>query len=117
MSSWPEFNARGHLASVLEDPSEQRYWSSIFDQCYRGEIDSWAFPWTYACWRAGALTALPEVNLVSNIGFGLDATHTGDTNSSVANLPTGELWTIRHPKQVVRLPKADSFTFKNVFSR
>jgi hypothetical protein len=117
MSSWPTFSADGHLASIIEDPVEQRYWATIFEQCYREEIDSWAFPWTYACWRQGALTILPEVNLVSNIGFGQNATHTGDSTSSIANLPTGELWTIRHPKNVVRLPDADSFTFKNVFSR
>jgi hypothetical protein len=115
MSSWPEFKAGGYIKSVCEDPVEQRYWSNAFDLCYKGKINSWAYVWLYTCWAQGALTILPDTNLVSNIGFGSDATHTGDSANSLASLPTGDIWKIKHPKLVVRHAEADAFTFKNVF--
>jgi hypothetical protein len=117
MSSWPEFEARGCLKEVLEDPAEQNYWAGIFGQCYRDQINSWAYPWAYACMRQGGLTIIPNVNLVSNIGFGGDSTHTVDAGSPVANLPAAEIWKLKHPQRVVRHEEADAFTFKTVFQR
>jgi hypothetical protein len=117
MSSWPEFRAAGHISSVCEDPVEQNYWSNIFEQCYQHKINSWAYIWVYTCWSQSGLTILPEVNLVSNIGFGGNATHTGDPASPLSRLPTGEIREIRHPKHVIRHAAADAFTFKSVFQR
>ena len=37
-------------------------------------------------WMSKSLTATPNVNLVKNIGFGKDATHTLDENSNLNNL-------------------------------
>ena len=56
----------------------------------------------WSCWRAGGLTCLPRVNLVSNIGFGPGATHTVDAGSEVANLPTERMrFPLTHPQAVV----------------
>jgi hypothetical protein len=115
MSSWPEFKSGGYIKSICENPAEQKYWSKIFDDCYNAKIDSWAYVWLYACWSQGGLTILPDRNLVSNIGFGADATHTGGSATSLASLPTGDIWKIQHPKLVGRYAEADAFTFKNVF--
>jgi hypothetical protein len=117
MSSWPEFKSGGYIKSICEDPVEQEYWSKIFDQCYTGKINSWAYIWAYTCWSQSGLTILPDVNLVSNIGFGTDATHTGDLASPLASLSTGDLGKIKHPKQVVRNAEADAYTFATVFQR
>ncbi len=115
MSSWPETKAARQINPVLENPAEQQYWFDIFDRCYNGKINSWAYIWIYNCWCQSALTILPEVNLVSNIGFGGDATHTGDSRSPLANLPTGDVWKIKHPKDVIRHADADAYTFERVF--
>jgi hypothetical protein len=117
MSSWPEFRAGGYIKSVCEDPAEQEYWSNIFNLCYQDKINSWAYVWAYTCWSQSGLAALPDVNLVSNIGFGGDATHTGDPTSPLAGIPAREIWKIKHPKHVIRHAEADAFTFKNVFQR
>jgi hypothetical protein len=117
MSSWPEFKSGGYIKSICGNPAEQTYWSTIFDDCYHGKIDSWAYVWLYACWSQGGLTILPDTNLVSNIGFGAGATHTSDSASSLASLPAGNIWKIKHPKIVGRHAEADAFTFKNVFQR
>jgi len=52
----------------------------------------------------------PDLNLVSNIGFGVDATHTfGD--SPWSNMPTQDIWEINHPQIMTRNLEADLYTF------
>ncbi len=82
---------------------------------HQGNIDSWAYPWALCCWMHHGLTAIPAVNLVSNTGFGEDATHTRRKNP-IAGLPTESLGTIRHPELVARHFAADQFTDDLVFS-
>jgi hypothetical protein len=59
---------------------------------------------------------MPSVNLISNIGFGADATHTvGDSN--VANLPVDKIiFPMKHPVGVFRNLQADLFTFQQSFN-
>ncbi|HKB89981.1 MAG TPA: FkbM family methyltransferase [Opitutaceae bacterium] len=115
MTSWPTFKAKGIMESVFEHREEYYLWSWIFDQNYAGKINSWAYPWTYACLSQSALTILPDVNLVSNIGFGVDSTHSTDSRDPLASLPIGEVWHIKHPEHIIRHKEADTFTFENVY--
>ena len=48
---------------------ERKYWSLVFDQCYKNKIDSWAYSWTLSLWKNNLLTATPSKNLVKNIGL------------------------------------------------
>lgn len=61
------------------------------------------------------LTATPNKNLVSNVGFGQFATHTKDSKSKIANLPASNLGVINHPETVARDAAADLHTLKVVF--
>jgi hypothetical protein len=57
---------------------------------------------------------MPEVNLVSNIGVGCDATHT-KTDAWFMNLPRGQIDTITHPRYVLPDVEADHFTLREHF--
>jgi hypothetical protein len=47
---------------------------------HAGEIDTWDYQWIFSSWVRSGMAIHPSVNLVSNIGFGPDATHTvGDS--------------------------------------
>ncbi len=111
ISSWPAAYKRRWLESFLENPAEVRYWESIFDRLYRGEIDTWDYQWLFAAWRQGALSILPNENLITNIGVGPDATHFKETYSTVG-IPTAELGEYTHPTTIVRDKEADQFTFE-----
>ncbi len=115
--SWPTFRDQGHLSAVCSSEIEQSYWTKVFDRAHRGELDSWAIPWTYCCWAQNGLATIPAVNLVSNIGFGEDATHTNQTGSPIANMATEPLGEIEHPELMVRHLEADRFTDDLMFSR
>jgi hypothetical protein len=74
LSFWSDWKTSADWRERTPDTVERRYWEAIFDRVAHGEIDSWAYPWTASVWYHGGLTATPNVNLVTNIGFGEDAT-------------------------------------------
>jgi hypothetical protein len=108
---WPNWKKSLEFVSVVPNRRERRYWTEIFDQCYEGSIDSWAYPWVLSVWIQRGLTATPNVNLISNIGFGRDATHTTDVGNKLAARPTYSLDVITHTKTVTLHRIADSYTF------
>ena len=110
MKTWLEYKKLGMICSACEDSYEQKYWIDIFNRVFEGAVSTWDYQWLYACWSQNGLSILPNLNLVSNIGFGLDATHTS-TNCSQANLPIDNIWEIDHPSFVARFQAADTFTF------
>jgi len=71
---------------------------------------------SWAKWKKKQFTILPNLNMVSNIGFGADATHTFG-ESEFANLKAYELELKTHPKDVKRDLEADDFTSRLMFER
>jgi hypothetical protein len=116
MSLWPQVREGGWLSDVLDgDRRAVNYWTAILDDVYANRIDSWAYPWTLACWVQGGLTILPNVNLVSNIGFDEAATHTVRRSRS-AYLRAQSLENIlQHPPFIIRDAQADKYTQDNHF--
>jgi len=99
--------------SMFQDPVERDYWMSIWSTLFVAGIpDSWAYRWTLVCIANGGLTALPNKNLVMNIGFGDQATHTFGMSVSTNLTSLGGL---RHPFVVCRDSEADNYTFMNHF--
>lgn len=116
IKTWPQVKSSRQLKSVFASRQEYNYWEALLDRQYAGEIDTWDFPWAYACWTNNGVTILPETNLVSNLGFSPNATHTTDIASNLANLPTEDLNALIHPKSVNMNHVADQFTWENVLS-
>ena len=52
----------------------------IYNSVIRDKVDTWAMQWGYARHKNNALTCIPSVSLIKNIGFGKDATHTFGDN-------------------------------------
>jgi hypothetical protein len=112
---WPQWCKSPAWKIQVPDSVERRYWEQIFDTVCAGKIDSWAYPWTASVWFHGGLTATPNVNLVSNIGFGVDATHTTWESSPLAAVPTKELLELRHPMSIAQDYAADRYAFNHAF--
>jgi hypothetical protein len=92
----------------------KNYWFSILDKVANKEIDTWDYQWLFSIWNNGGLAVVPNVNLISNIGFGKDATHTiGE--SSFANMETQDIGTILHPKNIKADKKVDRYSSEKVF--
>jgi len=76
MKLWPEVRDSGWLEDLLQNQRAVKYWSNVFQSTYENKNDSWGYQWMFACWINRGLSITPERNLVSNIGFSEDATHT-----------------------------------------
>ncbi len=83
MKLWPQLKQQNSLQDIFCDPHTIETWTRIFQDVAEGRlVDAWDFQWILTCWLQNGLTILPNVNLVSNIGFGADATHTFSTEST-----------------------------------
>ena len=112
---WPEWSQSNDWRKKTSDNVERGYWSKIFERVREGRIDSWAYPWIASVWYQGGLTATPNVNLVSNIGFGPDATHTVSSDSPFAGMATKPIRKIRYPVAVEQDAVADRYVFDHHF--
>jgi hypothetical protein len=114
LSHWPALRESGLLFRIFEDPVEGRYWSGIWQQLVdEGKPDTWDYQWTFTCLANGGLSALPNCNLVSNVGFGEDATHT--TKKVIPTSIVEGIDLSRHPSFLLRDSAADRYTFDEVF--
>jgi hypothetical protein len=112
---WPQFLSSGDFARVTM-PMERSYWKAAYAVVNAGRLDTWDYQWTLTCWIQSMLAVMPEVNLVSNIGFGPSATHTV-RSSQLANMATAEVtWPLREPSIVAANLVADQCTAKIHFS-
>lgn len=115
MSLWPQVRDEGRLIDLVGNSGEAPYWGNIFDRVFRGEIDTWDYQWLFANWLQGRLNILPTVNLISNIGFGSDATHTTG-GGELANMRVESLsFPLMHPLASVRNVRADHFSDQMCF--
>ena len=111
---WPEIKNGGWMRDLFADPRVIEYWTLGLDSVYRG-FNGWDLQFLLACWIHRGLCVLPSVNLISNIGFGENATHTARSNAS-ANRPTAELeFPLVHPPYMIRDARADRYTFEHYY--
>lgn len=116
MKLWPKIRDEDWLRDILLELSAVKFWQNIFQYTYEKKINSWAYAWTFSCWIQNGLSILPNVNLVSNIGYSLDATHTVNNYNNFANMPVVPIdFPLQHPLFIIRNSQADFFTQKNNF--
>jgi len=109
--------ALGLHNTIFNDPVERRHWVKLWKKLRdQNKPDSWAYRWAFTCFVNGGLTALPNRNLVVNIGFDSDATHTRrkSGNSSAYHFSEG-LPRLQAPSFLLRDLEADRYSFNHVF--
>ena len=101
MKNWPEAKKQ-----KLINP----FWGKRFQDVYLNKIDTWDIQWTFSCLQNKGLTVIPNVNLISNIGFTQGASHT-KIKTFVSGIETVELlFPLSHPKNIVINEKADKIS-------
>lgn len=88
-------------------------WSANFDLMARMTVDTWDLQLVYCAMRQGGLTVTPNVNLVTNIGWGTDSTHTQEMPPHLQ--PTGRLNFPLATLPVSQDLAMDKWTNKNVY--
>ncbi|MCR8558586.1 nucleotide-diphospho-sugar transferase [Mucilaginibacter sp. BJC16-A38] len=104
------------LTGIFHDPFIVSSLKHVFDEVKAGKIDTWDYQLDFANFFNNGLTIIPNENLISNIGFGNDATHTLDHNNIYANIPLGEITQITHPQYLLPEKRADVVVLKQNFN-
>jgi hypothetical protein len=88
MRLWLKPEGKEKIQKILGDRKHYKTWEEIFNSAYTDEIDTWAIRWLLTRWMNSGLSVIPAINLISNIGFGEESSHTTDSTSEVSNLTT-----------------------------
>jgi hypothetical protein len=99
---------------LLPDPAERRVWLERME-ALRGTAgpDTWDFVWALSMIAKGGLAVQPGSNLVSNLGYGPDATHTVSdaADSDRASAERVPIFPLTHPVGIL----LDEAASRNVF--
>lgn len=109
------------LDQYFEDLSIKNFWKKIRLFLMYNLLDTWDYQLGFSLWVNNGLAITPYTNMVSNIGFGINATHTiNATESTRSNLQTYALSDIIHPKEIKQDKSLDMemlrFEYKSVTS-
>ena len=100
VEKWRKFKAQAQLSEFWDDPAQQKSFEAGLDGVFSGTLDTWDYQWLFANRINGRLSIMPNVNLISNIGFDQDATHT-TRDSPYSRLPMEPmLFPLQHPDAI-----------------
>lgn len=111
MKLWPEFKNEAFLRTIFPSKKISKHLDIAFEKTYRGQLNTWDYQLFFNNLSQGYLSIIPNRNLISNIGFSSEATHTVKGHP-FANLPTDELFNFRAPKLFRACVEADLITLK-----
>lgn len=114
MTTFPQFKQQGRLADYLEDEDMRDWLMSYFEDAYSSGIRGgiWSSRWAYAMCAQNALTIVPSVNLVENVGFLGDGAHRGKSFEPYAFVGRQEMREMIHAPFVLPDREADALRFE-----
>jgi hypothetical protein len=94
------------LREMFEEEAERRHWGFVWDNSR--EMDNWDAQWAYVALSRGLLAINPNRNLISNLGYGDEATNAREDPLGFARRPTQPMsFPLVHPPEVRRNIAAD----------
>ncbi len=69
----------------------KEYLKVVFDAVKAGILNTWDFQFNFMCLEQGLDFLHPNVNMITNIGFASEGTHTNDPTDPNAALPRGDV--------------------------
>lgn len=117
MNLWTDSKIQKKVREVIGDDNQYFNRKKHLDSAYGGKVDSWAYPFFFMCLAHSGLSIRPSVNLVTNIGFTKNATHT-----KVADVRSGMplnsmLFPLKEPLNVAADRQHDYEQYKKVWKK
>lgn len=111
MKAWPEFKRRRGLDFLSKSSRVRWGLYRAFDLTYNGELDTWDYQLFFRNLLHQGVSLIPNSNLITNIGFTKEATHTL-SESINANIPLKPLSGLNAPGNFEVSRAADEYTFE-----
>jgi hypothetical protein len=115
ISAYKKLRERGQFDGFFLNPLERRYRLQKFDETAgrNGRADWWDYQWDFARFVNSGLAIVPKVNMVKNIGFGADATHTFNPHTEASSLGANDIaLPLTHPPFVIRDVESEQRYFR-----
>jgi len=118
MEHYDLFKRTGYFNSLFPNLLERIYRMRKLDQAAGGKMACWDYQWDFARWINSGLAIVPVKNLVRNIGFGSDATHTNGNMDTYLDMESHEMdFPIRHPSFVLHDFEMDRKYFAHIVKK
>ena len=110
------------IDNIYKDAYMRMYWKDIVYMMKHPEvqkerkIDSWSYTWTISIIQDDGICIDPNINLVSNIGWGIDSVHCKYKDHYLGNTETYNIDTINHPKVIETNTDIDEYVCYYRFS-
>ncbi len=77
ITDWPNIKSKNILKNKLTNKREVIFWEKTLDNIYyHNSPNTWDYQWTLSSFLNEGKTIVPNKNLINNIGFDEDSTHT-----------------------------------------
>jgi hypothetical protein len=110
MKKFPEFEEEDLMVNIFQDRKTADWITAMARHVYENKVIAWDYPMAFSIAINNGLCITPNTNLVSNIGFGENASHTKDASHVHANIPIGKPdEPLTHPLFLIPDRKADIY--------
>lgn len=81
----------------------KEYWWMIYRMAKKDQMrgSCWDYQYYFSCWKRNMMAIYPKTNLVSNVGFGENATHTSSKRNRLLLRESESIMPLKHPSKVV----------------
>ncbi len=116
MKSWNTWKLQNNWKQFFNKDYKRKYFENKFNQVFKNEIDTWDYQWQFCIWKNNGLVVTPNKNLIQNIGFNKNATHTTKENHKLANMKIDEMSNLVDPVEINVNIEADNYLFNYVYN-
>ncbi len=108
MSAWPACRSSQSWRHSCSFAGEVGWRKHIYNSAHFGAIETWDTAWEFTKQVCCGVSLIPCVNLVSNLEFGAEATHTFDLNDPRSQMTIVSIdFPLRHVETIVTHDEAD----------
>jgi hypothetical protein len=115
MQNYILFKNKNKINNILRYHVQKVYWLRNFEAVYEQSLDTWDYQWILSIWDNDGFCIIPSNNLISNIGFNEDATHTTDSKNRLAKTRLHSINILIHPSKIKINKKLDMLISKYHF--
>jgi len=112
-----EFLSKNSLENIFPSSRDRKVWEHRLRKIFNRDkkyLSAWDYQWLFSRWTQNGLGIVPSKNLVSNIGFGVDSTHSRNFLSSYNNVSFHKLeLPFVHPNFMAREIDYDKALFQS----
>jgi hypothetical protein len=113
MKDYRQFLSEKGLESLFPRRSVREFWKANFDDAAHGDGSVWDYQWVYHNLKRDRVAVVPNWNMIENIGFGEEATHTRAPDRRLPPVASNIPADIVHPSFILSCRAADEYTYRH----